>query len=203
MNPSTTDGTTDGRVPIPGGGIMPPMVTPLRADRSPDLESIDSLVDFFVDGGATGALVLGSCGENGALSRQHRYDVAARTIERSAGRMHITVGLVALGLADACDDAKEFAAMGADSILAPASFVFPNSQNELEEYFGAIGDVADGIDILDTCLGVFVDDDRTILLQFNTNRLKVEACCLRCATCRVQNAIGFKNGAVFARYDEA
>lgn len=148
MNSPDTARTTTGRVPIPNGGIMPPMITPLRADRSPDLESIDSLVDFFVDGGATGALVLGSCGENGALSRQHRLDVAARTIERNAGRIHITVGLPALGLADACDDAKEYAAMGADSILAPASFVFPNSQNELEQYFAAIGEAAGGTPLI-------------------------------------------------------
>lgn len=148
MNTPATDRMAAGRVPVPSGGIMPPMVTPLRADRSPDLESIDSLVDFFVDGGATGALVLGSCGENGALSRRHRFEVAARTIERNAGRIHITVGLPALGLADACDDAKEYAAMGADSILVPASFVFPNSQTELEQYFGAIGEVADGAPLI-------------------------------------------------------
>lgn len=127
---------------------MPPMVTPLRTDGHPDGDSIDSLVDFLVEGGSTGILVLGSCGENGALSRADRLEVAGRTVERNAGRVHVTVGLPALGLADACVDAKEYAATGADSILVPASFVFPNSQRELEDYFTAIAEAADGVPLI-------------------------------------------------------
>lgn len=138
----------DCRMPVPRRGIIPPMVTPLRPDGRPDLDSIDSLVDFFVDHGVTGILVLGSCGENGALSREHRLLVAARTIERTAGRVHVTVGLPALGLGDACDDAKEYAALGADSILTPASFVFPNSQHELTQYFEDVASSAGDVPLI-------------------------------------------------------
>lgn len=144
--PATT--VMPSRVPVPMSGILPPMITPLTADGQPDLASIDALINFFVDGGATGVLVLGSCGENAALSRDHRLEVAGRTIAASASRMHVTVGLPALGMPDACIDAKEYLAMGADSLLAPAAFGFPHSQYELEGYFSTIGEAAGGLPII-------------------------------------------------------
>lgn len=147
---STHDDATQAlqRVPIPMHGIVPPMVTPLLGDGRPDLDSIDSLVDYLIAGGATGILVLGSCGENGALSREHRLVVAERTIEHVARRVHVTVGLPALGLPDARVDASEYATMGADSLLVPASFVFPHSQRELVGYFSGIHEAGNGAPLI-------------------------------------------------------
>ena len=54
--------------PLPAGGVIPPLVTPMLPDRTPDLDSFDRLVAHVVAGGASGILVLGSTGENGLLS---------------------------------------------------------------------------------------------------------------------------------------
>ena len=101
------------------------MVTPMLPSGAPDLESLDALVDHLIGRGVTGLLVLGSCGENGALSRDERLEVAARAVARVDERTHLMIGVPALGTREAVADAKVYAQMGADSLLGAADVRLP------------------------------------------------------------------------------
>lgn len=123
------------------------MVTPMLPGGAPDFTSLGLLTDHLVSQGVTGLLVLGSCGENGALTRDERIEVAGTAIQRVAGRVHVTVGVPALGPREAAADATRYAELGADSVLVPAPFVFPLSQRELRCYFESLAEAA-GIPVL-------------------------------------------------------
>lgn len=120
---------------LPAGGVIPPLVTPLRADRTPDLVSFDRLVTHVADAGASGILVLGSTGENGLLTAQERLAVATHAIERWGPELHVMVGVPAMGLKDAQIDAARYAALGAGSLLVPANYGFALSPVELDRYY--------------------------------------------------------------------
>lgn len=128
---------------LPDAGVIPPLVTPMFPDHTPDLDSLDHLIDHVLTAGATGLLVLGSTGENGLLSSEERYRVAAHVLARCAGRTHVMVGVPALGLNDARHDAAAYAALGAGSLLIPAPYGFIHTHDEFVDYFGDL-DAATG-----------------------------------------------------------
>lgn len=134
--------TSAAPVPPPEAGVIVPMVTPMLPTGEPDFDSLDSLVDHLIGAGVTGLLALGSCGENGALDRPQRLAVARRTVDRVAGRVHLMVGVPALGTREAVADAQQYGEFGADAVLVPAPFVFPHSQEELAGHFRAVGRAA-------------------------------------------------------------
>lgn len=128
---------------LPDAGVIPPLVTPMLPDHTPDLDSLDNLIDYVLAAGATGLLVLGSTGENGLLSSEERLTVAGHVVARCAGRTHVMVGVPALGLKDARIDAVAYAALGAGTLLVPAPYGFIHTHDEFVEYFGEL-DAATG-----------------------------------------------------------
>ncbi|MDO8210321.1 dihydrodipicolinate synthase family protein [Conexibacter sp. CPCC 206217] len=128
------------RVPLPQSGVIVPLVTPLLPDRSVDAASAATLVEHVLSAGVDGVLALGSTGESGALSAADREASVAATVAAVGRRAHVMAGLPAMGTADAVADARRWEALGADSLLLAAPFVFPPSQTELVEHFGAVAD---------------------------------------------------------------
>ena len=60
--------------------------TPFNDTGAVDLDSIDTLVDFYLKHGADGMTVLGVAGEAGKLTPEEAVAVASRFIERAAGK---------------------------------------------------------------------------------------------------------------------
>jgi 4-hydroxy-tetrahydrodipicolinate synthase len=121
--------------PLVDAGIIPSLVTPMLPDGTPDLESLDRLIDHVVTNGASGLLILGSTGENGMLSSAQRHDIAAHAVAAFGDRTHVMVGLPSMGLGDAVDDAVAHARAGAASLLVPAPYGCSHSPCELADYF--------------------------------------------------------------------
>ena len=71
--------------------------TPFLADGSVDVPSIDRMVDFYLEAGATGITVMGQMGEAPKLDEQEAVDIATRVIRRST--VPIIVGVSAPGFA--------------------------------------------------------------------------------------------------------
>ena len=132
-----------GSADLPAAGVVVPMVTPLLPDGSPDLESLDRLIAHLLAAGVVGLLVLGSTGENSALSAAQRVVVAQRAISTVSGRAHVMIGVPSLGTRDAVTDARRYAALGADSLLQSAPFGFQLSQRELADHLRLVASSVD------------------------------------------------------------
>lgn len=115
-----------------------PLVTPLLPDGTPDLGSLASLIDFVIERGVDGMLVLGSSGECVALPAAQRRQVVSAAAEHTRARAHLMVGVPTLGSADALDEARQIAAHGADSLLVAAPAGMRLSGGEMHRHFETV-----------------------------------------------------------------
>lgn len=78
-------------------GVFTIAVTPFLPDGAIDLDSIDRMVDFYEERGATGLTILGMMGEAGKLSTAESEAVIDRVI--AGTELPVVVGVTAPGLA--------------------------------------------------------------------------------------------------------
>jgi 4-hydroxy-tetrahydrodipicolinate synthase len=96
-------------------GVFTIAVTPFLPDGALDLASIDSMVDFYVDKGATGLTILGIMGEAGKLSAEESAEVIARVVARTD--LPVVVGVSAPGLAQIAAMARVAMDLGAVGVM--------------------------------------------------------------------------------------
>jgi 4-hydroxy-tetrahydrodipicolinate synthase len=78
-------------------GVFTIAVTPFLPDGALDLESIDRMVDFYLEKGANGLTILGMMGEAGKLSADEAVTVVRRVVTRTS--VPVVVGVSAPGFA--------------------------------------------------------------------------------------------------------
>jgi 4-hydroxy-tetrahydrodipicolinate synthase len=119
-------------------GVFTICPTPFAIDGSLDLGSVGTLVDFQVSAGVAGLAILGFLGEAHKLSQQERFAVIKAFIARAGGRVPVWVGVRALGIAGAIEQAQEAEALGAQAVfVAPLDKV---SDAQQFDYYKAVGE---------------------------------------------------------------
>lgn len=78
-------------------GVFTIAVTPFLPDGAIDWDSIDRMVDFYIEKGATGLTILGMMGEAGKLTAEESVGVVKRVVARST--VPVVVGVSAPGFA--------------------------------------------------------------------------------------------------------
>ena len=78
-------------------GVYTIAVTPFLPDGALDFDSIDTMVDAYIERGATGLTVLGMMGEAGKLSAEESLAVVRRVVARTS--VPVVVGVSAPGFA--------------------------------------------------------------------------------------------------------
>lgn len=125
-------------------GMIPPTLTPMHADGSLDLESLDRLVDHLIDGGMDGLFVLGSSGQVAYLTDAERDIVTSRVVARTAGRVPVVVGTPDMSARRVIDQGRRAAELGADAIVVTAPVYALNNDGEIGDHFRM---VAKGVDV--------------------------------------------------------
>jgi dihydrodipicolinate synthase/N-acetylneuraminate lyase len=115
-------------------GIIPPMVTPLRARDELDEAGLERLIEHILAGGVHGLFVLGTTGEAPSLSYRLRRTLIERTCRQVAGRVPVLVGITDTAIVEAVHLARFAAEAGAQALVLAPPYYFPNSQPELLEY---------------------------------------------------------------------
>ncbi|HKX44589.1 MAG TPA: dihydrodipicolinate synthase family protein [Burkholderiaceae bacterium] len=98
-------------------GLFAVLPTPMMADGRLDLESLDRLVDYYLERGAVGLVPASIAGEGDLLDEDERRCVVERVVRRSAERAPIVVGVLDDGLAHALAQARAAAECGASGLL--------------------------------------------------------------------------------------
>jgi len=120
-------------------GVFPYLISPIRPDGTVDDEVLARLCDDLIAAGVHGLTPLGSTGEFAYLSAEQRRRVVEVTIAAAAGRVPVIAGVAATTTSDAVAQAKLYAELGADGILAILEAYFPISDDGVVAYFSAIG----------------------------------------------------------------
>lgn len=119
-------------------GVYTICPTPFGEDLSVDVDSIATLVDFQVEAGITGLAILGFMGEAHKLSSAERRTVVKTFIAAARGRVPVWVGVRALGIAGAHEQAREAVELGAAAVfVAPLDNA---SDALLFDYYASLAD---------------------------------------------------------------
>jgi len=121
-------------------GVFPYIVSPIRDDGTVDAEVLARMTDDFIKAGVHGITPLGSTGEFAYLSQAQRRRVVEVVIEAAAGRVPVVAGVASTTIADASAQARDYASMGCDGILAILEAYFPIGDEGVYSYFKAIAD---------------------------------------------------------------
>jgi 4-hydroxy-tetrahydrodipicolinate synthase len=118
-------------------GVFVIAATPFEENGAVDFASIDSMVDFYLEKGATGLTILGVMGEANKLTPEESLAVTKRIFTRVADRIPVIVGVSGPGLDNQRALAHEVMELGAAGVM-----VAPTPGRPLEDrvlnYFGEV-----------------------------------------------------------------
>jgi len=125
-------------------GIIPPILTPMNADESINLDVLCEQVERMIQGGVHGLFPFGTNGEGYVLSTDEKVEVLKTVVAQVKGRIPIYAGSGCISTADTIRMSRKAQALGADvlSIITP-SFALV-SQKELYDHYV---EVAKNVDI--------------------------------------------------------
>jgi 4-hydroxy-tetrahydrodipicolinate synthase len=120
-------------------GVYLITVTPFKENGALDLESTDSMVDFYLDCGVTGLTILGIMGEATKLTAEESKTFVARVLKRVNGRVPVVVGASAPGFAPMKELTTSVMDMGAAGVMvAPPSTL--RTDDQITAYFDMVNE---------------------------------------------------------------
>lgn len=124
-------------------GIMTALLTPLTAENRVDTAKLEKLIDFQLEHGVKGLLVLGGTGEYTALTMEAREEAVRETVRYTNGRVPVVAGVLEPGIGEAVKFAKLCKQAGADALLVLAPFYVHPTQEGIIDFFRTVDRAVD------------------------------------------------------------
>ena len=124
-------------------GVVPPMVTLLDENRQIDYPANEKLIEYLIENGVDGLLILGTCGEFFAFSEQERQDFVSFVVKTVRHRVPVLVGTGHTELAQAVRFTQYTQQAGADAVLVISPYYVTLDENALYHYYCAVAHAAD------------------------------------------------------------
>lgn len=146
-------------------GSLVAIVTPMFEDGKLDLESFRSLIDFHIEQGSDGIVVVGTTGESPTVDFEEHRLLMQVAVDHAAGRIPIIAGTGANSTREAIDLSVYAKDSGVDACLSVAPYYNKPTQEGLYQHFKAIAEAVDIPHILYNVPGRTVTDiaDETTL----------------------------------------
>ncbi len=154
-------------------GIIPPVVTPMKANEDVDLDRLRRLIDHLLAKGVHGIFVLGTTSEFYALDEVEKQAVIATAVEHVAGRVPVMAGTGAETTREAIRLTRmaEREKVDAVSVITPY-YIYP-TQAEIADHFRRIAESTSTPVLLynnpAVCGGVKIDIDTVARLAETPN----------------------------------
>ena len=123
-------------------GVFPVVPTPLHDDESVDDAGLAGLVDYYLEAGCHGVVVLGSGGEHPYFTLEERLAIVRAAVGAAKSRAPVIVGMGFSGLIEARLFAERARALGADAFLAALPTYYPVAFADALAYYRALGEAA-------------------------------------------------------------
>ena len=121
-------------------GVVPPMVTPLKADGTLDADGTERLVEHILAGGVHGLFLLGTTGEAPDLPYEVRRELVERVCRQVNGRVPVLVGITDTVFSESLKLAEFAKSCGATALVAAPPYYFAAGQPELIAYYTRLAD---------------------------------------------------------------
>ncbi len=129
-------------LPIPLRGIVPPLATPLIDSDTLDVQGLERLIEYVLEGGVSGLFVMGTTGEGPSLGHSLRREVIEQACGIAAGRVPVLVGVTDSSLSESVSLAKKAADCGAAAVVAAQPFYFKASQSDILRWVEQLADAS-------------------------------------------------------------
>ena len=124
-------------------GSMVAIVTPMLDDGSLDLDALRALIDWHVEAGTDGIVIVGTTGESPTVNVIEHCLLIETTVKHVAGRMAVIAGTGANSTSEAVELTAKAKALGVDACLLVAPYYNKPTQEGLYQHFAAIAGAVD------------------------------------------------------------
>ena len=159
-------------------GSIVAIVTPMNSDGSLDLASFRSLIDFHIEEGTDGIVVVGTSGESPTVNVDEHELLIQVAVDHAAGRIPVIAGTGANSTKEAIELAAFSRKAGADASLSVVPYYNKPTQEGLYQHFKAIAEAVDMPHILYNVPG------RTVVDMSNDTVLRLAS---------IPNIVGIKD----------
>ncbi len=124
-------------------GSIPAIVTPMHEDGSLDLPAFRKLIDWHVEEGTNGLVVVGTSGESATLTVEEHVLMVKTAVDHTAGRFPIIAGAGGNSTQEAIALAKAAKEVGADATLQVVPYYNKPTQEGIYQHFRKIAESVD------------------------------------------------------------
>jgi len=139
-------------------GSIVAVVTPMHEDGSLDLAAFRTLIDFHIEQGTDGIVVVGTTGESPTVNVEEHELLIAEAVKHAAGRIPIIAGTGANSTREAVELALFAKKVGADASLTVVPYYNKPTQEGLYQHFKTIAEAVEMPHILYNVPGRTVAD---------------------------------------------
>ncbi|NLY70424.1 MAG: 4-hydroxy-tetrahydrodipicolinate synthase [Clostridiales bacterium] len=119
-------------------GSIVALITPFHQDGSVNYSKIEELIEWHIEEGTGGVLVLGTTGETPSLTEDEKDQIAMTAIRASDGRIPIIVGSGSNNTYEARNQSLKYQEMGADAVLVITPYYNKTNKRGMLEHFYAV-----------------------------------------------------------------
>ena len=124
-------------------GVYPAVTTKFKADFSLDLDAMAEHLEFQLDAGVHGIIILGSLGENPVLDMEEKLQLTEFFINRINGRVPLLACIAESDTRQACHFAKRAQQLGADGFMLLPPMRYPSERRETLAYLEEVAAASD------------------------------------------------------------
>ncbi|ACY47396.1 dihydrodipicolinate synthase family protein [Rhodothermus marinus] len=158
-------------------GVFPAVTTPFTEEDRVDVPGLHRLVDFLIEGGVDGLIMLGTLGEGSVLSPEEKELVLREALAAADGRVPVLAGVAETTTRAACRFAERAAALGVQGFMALPALLYNALPHETLAHFQALARATDlplmlynnpvlyGVDVTPEMLAELADESRIVAVK--------------------------------------
>lgn len=124
-------------------GCLVAIVTPMFDDGSLDLDALRGLIDFYVDAGTDGIVIVGTTGESPTVNIDEHCLLIKTTVEHANGRLAVIAGTGANATGEAIELTAKAKDLNVDACLLVAPYYNKPTQEGLYQHYAAVAAAVD------------------------------------------------------------
>lgn len=121
-------------------GSFVAIVTPMYEDGSLDIQALHRLIDFHINEGSDGIVIVGTTGESPTVDYDEHRELIKTTVDYVAGRIKVIAGTGANSTKEAIELTQAAKDLGADACLLVAPYYNKPTQEGLYQHYKAVAE---------------------------------------------------------------
>ena len=122
----------------PWRGVFPAITTQMKSDGALDLGATARHADVLIESGVSGIILLGSLGENQALTPDEKRRTIAAMVKAVNGRVQVLSGVAESSTAEACRYVRDCERLGLDGFMLMPAMLYKGDPRETMTHFRTV-----------------------------------------------------------------